>query len=657
MSFLLLAVLPLIIVGSITGYHSTGRLEQQTIAHQREVVSRVLREITAFVEQRTNELRLLDDVVGIGTLAETEQVNLFEGLLLKNQHYQTFSVLETSGEQRFHLSRTQVTQHEDQVDRGDTPEFNVPFVNRQIYYGPIQFNLTLREPLLRVSLPIIDRRTDEVNVVVVADVRVKPIWEVLASIALPNAMDVAVLDSSGRVVAHKNPAQVLRGARYSGLDDEGQYHHPETGELIYVRQALLLGTLELQVVAMQPLASALRLVHENIVIGLAVTIVGVIGAIILGLVLTRQIAMPIEYLARYVRHIGLGESGQGFMPSGVREVRELGIAFDQMNRRLSSIITDLEQATYDATELSQATLESIDGAVITTNAEGRVNYLNPAARELTGWTLSGVCGLPLDSILPGVDRHQCSNGSTTFDNRDTQRRFERSTIDPLLITCWGKERAVQITTALLSGREGNVLGLVLALSDVTYSHQQTQELRHQATHDALTGLINRRELDVRLQTAIESAHQQRRQHVLVYLDLDRFKEINDNCGHDAGDKLLCQVTALFGGYVRGRDTLARVGGDEFCILMEDCSQDHALRVLRLMRQALQKHAFQWGSRTFHIGVSMGLAVVDASMVSTSIGLQQADQACYMAKFRQQGGIEVFNHTMSAELARRKQSAA
>ena len=171
--------------------------------------------------------------------------------------------------------------------------------------------------------------------------------------------------------------------------------------------------------------------------------------------------------------------------------------------------------------------------------------------------------------------------------------------------------------------------------------QATARLVYQASHDALTGLINRREFEQRLERTLLSALQQGREHALCYMDLDQFKVINDTCGHAAGDELLRQLALLLKGNLRERDTPARLGGDEFALLLENCSIHDALEVADLFRAEVQRFRFKWGDRVFAVGMSVGMVAINLDSGTAASLLSAADAACYVAKDRGRNQIHVY----------------
>ena len=182
--------------------------------------------------------------------------------------------------------------------------------------------------------------------------------------------------------------------------------------------------------------------------------------------------------------------------------------------------------------------------------------------------------------------------------------------------------------------------------------QATARLVYQASHDALTGLINRREFEQRLERTLLSALQQNREHALCYMDLDQFKVINDSCGHAAGDELLRQLALLLKGNLRERDTLARLGGDEFALLLENCSIPDALEVADTFRAEVQRFRFKWGDRIFAVGMSAGMVAINRDSGTAASLLSAADAACYVAKDRGRNQIHVYESS-SHDLVRHR----
>ncbi|HEX7972447.1 MAG TPA: EAL domain-containing protein, partial [Thiobacillus sp.] len=208
------------------------------------------------------------------------------------------------------------------------------------------------------------------------------------------------------------------------------------------------------------------------------------------------------------------------------------------------------------------------------------------------------------------------------------------------------ERVEQNGQAELGMLQGGVNHMAAHLQTMQEQMQEkidlaTARLVYQASHDALTGLINRREFEQRLERLLLTALQQGREHALCYMDLDQFKVINDSCGHAAGDELLRQLTLLLKGKLRERDTLARLGGDEFALLLEHCSIPDALEVADAFRAEVQRFRFKWGDRIFAIGMSVGMVAINRDSGTAASLLSAADAACYVAKDRGRNQIHLY----------------
>jgi diguanylate cyclase (GGDEF)-like protein len=211
----------------------------------------------------------------------------------------------------------------------------------------------------------------------------------------------------------------------------------------------------------------------------------------------------------------------------------------------------------------------------------------------------------------------------------------------VLITRSGTEVAIQESAAPICDRQGRVIGAVVVFHDVTRERRLKRALSWQASHDALTGLINRREFDNRLHAALLAAQREEGSYALLYIDLDQFKVINDTCGHQAGDRLLRDVTGLLQTRVRTSDTIARLGGDEFGVLLESCTPEQAARIAEGVRQAIRDFRFVWGANTLSVGASIGIVQIRAETENVASVMSAADIACYAAKDAGRNRIHVY----------------
>ena len=310
-----------------------------------------------------------------------------------------------------------------------------------------------------------------------------------------------------------------------------------------------------------------------------------------------------------------------------------------------------EAALFREKERAQVTLESIGDAVITTDTAGYVEYLNPVAESLTGWSNSEARGMPLQQVF-----HVLNDLTRETVANPVERVIrEGKTISPsghaMLVQRNGGEFSIEKSAAAIRDRDGAIVGVVLIFRDVSHSRKMAAQLQYQASHDALTGLINRREFEHRLARALASVDRLHTQHALLYLDLDQFKIVNDTCGHIAGDELLRQITSLLQIRLRERDTLARLGGDEFGVLLEHCPPEQAVRIADELRQTVSEFYFTWREKAFTMGVSIGLVSFSDNTLSLAEILSAADTACYIAKDKGRNRVQVY-HPEDSDLALR-----
>ncbi len=290
--------------------------------------------------------------------------------------------------------------------------------------------------------------------------------------------------------------------------------------------------------------------------------------------------------------------------------RLVGVELDITERKL------YEEALFREKERAQITLRSIGDGVVTTDAACLVEYLNPVAEELSGWKLDDAVGRPVDEIFRGFHEETCEPLENPLSVAIRRQRPIKSVRPTLLIRRDGNELYIESTASPIQDGKGKVSGGVLVFHDVSEARELNRRLSYHASHDILTGLVNRREFENRLERALKSAKAREASYAICYLDLDQFKIVNDSCGHAAGDTLLAQLGALLKAKIRWRDSLARLGGDEFGVLLESCSLDEAMRTADVLRQAVQDFRFVWDDRTFRLSASIG--VVPISLETTTL---------------------------------------
>ena len=329
-----------------------------------------------------------------------------------------------------------------------------------------------------------------------------------------------------------------------------------------------------------------------------------------------------------------------------RLLRLVGVELDITERRL------YEEALFREKESAQITLQSIGDGVVTTNAASVIDYINPVAEDLTGWRLEDAMGKPVEEIFRAFHEETCEPLENPLTVAIRARAPIKSVRPMLLIRRDGNELYVDSTAAPIRDGAGRTAGGVLVFHDVSESRELNRRLSYHASHDLLTGLVNRREFENRLERALKSAKARESSYALCYLDIDQFKIVNDSCGHSAGDALLGQVGALLKSKVRWRDTLSRLGGDEFGILLESCSLDEAMRMAETLREAVRNFRFTWEERVFRLGASIGVVPVTAENEDVASIISAADSACQAAKEQGRNRVHSFAEN-DIELMRRR----
>ena len=280
--------------------------------------------------------------------------------------------------------------------------------------------------------------------------------------------------------------------------------------------------------------------------------------------------------------------------------------------------------------------ENVVAGVFQTTPDGKFMAANPALVRLLGYASEDELlelSIGEDLYVHAEDRaNWLRNMAATGEIRNAELVLRRK--DGRKIVVLENSRAVR-------DEQGHILYYEGTLTDITEAHELSRQLSYEASHDALSGLINRREFEIRLQRALDSAQATATSHAVCYLDLDQFKVINDTCGHVAGDELLRQLAQLLQSRVRSNDALARLGGDEFGLLLHDCSMADALGIANALLRAVEQYQFVWGASTFTVGASIGVVPLSGNFRRITQVLQAADAACYAAKDQGRNRVHVY----------------
>ena len=305
------------------------------------------------------------------------------------------------------------------------------------------------------------------------------------------------------------------------------------------------------------------------------------------------------------------------------EARTLELSKEVNIRKNAEQVLQHEKARLDVT------LASIGDGVLTTDDRHRVQYLNAVAEQITGWSREEAVNRQLDEVLPIEDGETLLVDQDVPDGEGVLVRRDNTTLD------------VQQSVARIKGQDGTGSGMVIVIRDVTENRLLARRLAYQATHDPLTGLINRLEFENRVAHQIRKLETESAEHGFFYLDLDQFKVVNDTCGHAAGDKLLRELCGLIARCLRKEDLFARLGGDEFGILIRNCPIEGCRQRAETIRKQVQEYRFSFNDQVFHVGVSVGLVSLNDHRTRVQDLFSAADSACYIAKERGRNQVHIY----------------
>ena len=379
--------------------------------------------------------------------------------------------------------------------------------------------------------------------------------------------------------------------------------------------------------------------------GILITIILILSTSFLASYLARGIINPINKLVGAVRNIQHGNLNQTVNINATGELAVLENGINEMSRSLYQMRESERQTNEDKLFIektkAQTTLESIGEGVISTDCNGNISYMNPAAEHLTGWSCNHAIDKPLHDVF--LIRSSTTNAPLKYPLETCIQHGATVKHDALLILLRpdGKEYIIQDTASPLKDRQNETIGMVLVFHDVSKIQNMSDQLAYQATHDDLTGLINRREFESCLNQVLTSAQQNGTFHALCYIDLDQFKIINDTYGHQAGDELLRQLSNHLKEKIRKVDVFARLGGDEFGVILTDCPMDKAEQIANTIKTTVQSYQYNWHGHNFTTGASIGLVPITNDSTSLNELMMKADSACYIAKDKGRNRVHIY----------------
>ena len=377
------------------------------------------------------------------------------------------------------------------------------------------------------------------------------------------------------------------------------------------------------------------------------TIMLALLAIVVTTAIHRVTVRPLSLIHRRLSSLANGDMETVLNVSGSREIVSLAASVNALcNASLQKseqdkVLAQVHRELFEAKERAETTLHSIGDGVITTDAEGIVDYLNPLAEELTGWSNTEAKGRLLPEVFQLVHESTRCLAENPLTSVLEEGRIASLHTHNILIARNNREFSIENSAAPIRAPDGAILGAVLVFRNVTKARKLAKKIEYQASHDDLTGLVNRSEFERRLQAALDAVSGGTGQQTLLYFDLDQFKVVNDTCGHAAGDRLLKQLSSVLLSILRQKDTLGRLGGDEFGVILSECNVNDAVEVAEELRGAVGNFRFSWQDKTFSIGVSIGVVEINDSFTKTDELLQAADEACYAVKEAGRNRVHVY----------------
>lgn len=355
--FILLAVAPLIVVGTLLTRQVLNVQRQQALELQSEVARRIGAEVNGFIEEVEAELETVSRLGSIPELAAWQKRRLLSQLLIANDTYQELAIIDEDGRELARVSRTDSVTPDDLRDRSEAMEFTMPMLLANSHYGPVRFDARLREPLMAVAVPFIDPQLGRPTGVLVADVRLREIWELVNSVSMEGGDVVYLVDSQSRVVAHVDTELVLAGTYFDPPRQAGIGLGLGGEDAVIATDEVLLGQRFFNVVAERPLAEALSLATETVIITSMLLLAALAAAIGLGYAAVGRIVQPIQTLADTAVAIQGGDLSQQAETEGLREIRVLAEAFNSMTSKLRQTLAELEERVAQRTRAVQATAE------------------------------------------------------------------------------------------------------------------------------------------------------------------------------------------------------------------------------------------------------------------------------------------------------------
>lgn len=372
LAFIALTVIPLVLIGGVLAWQSFTQQGQQALDLQNEMAQRVSTQVMAFFGEVENEMLLTSHVQGLSRLDQDKQRSVLSELLAYHDVFEELALLDSQGQEHVRIVRTGLVS--ELRNRSQDDEFTATQTSGQTYYSPIRFDEVTSEPFMTIAVPLLNVRTGTADWVLVAEVRVKKIWDLIANLQVGSDQNVYIIDAQGKVVAHRNPSVVLQGTNFhainqngiqpglasvnpmlavddtrGGLSIQGLVDRLTSPNVVLAMDTVRLGEQEFNIIAEQPIAVSLALAINTIIITAGLIVAGLIVSVTLGLLIVRQIVGPIQTLAATAQDISAGDLSKQVPVTRQDELGILAGAFNSMTGQLRTLINSLEQRVADRT--------------------------------------------------------------------------------------------------------------------------------------------------------------------------------------------------------------------------------------------------------------------------------------------------------------------
>ncbi len=356
-TYIVLAVLPLLFVGGYLVYQSFITQQEQTLALQSQLSQRVAQQVGYFIGQTENEMRLLTHMEDLLALSPEEQQSALEKLWAHNDSLQELTLTNRQGDELTRISRLKTVSEQDLQNRYGEAAFQQPLLLESTYYSNVKFNEETGEPLMTISIPLIDLQTGFGSGTMIADIRFKDVWELIADVPVREGESIYIVDSRNRVVAHRNPSVVLRSSTFDIPEENGRYSSLNGDDSFITTASVLLNIRALDVVVERLTQNALAETFSSMAVTLLIIIFSLTAAITMGFMVVTRITLSLNNLVYTATAIEEGDFSQRADEHGLQEISDLAIAFNGMTNRLHDSIDTLEQNVIARTQALETSIE------------------------------------------------------------------------------------------------------------------------------------------------------------------------------------------------------------------------------------------------------------------------------------------------------------